>query len=109
MVPRAVLRPHLHDALDRWVDAWRKKGAQGDIVVIRYADDGVVGFEHWEAAERFLVDLQARIRPCGLARHPDKTRLIACGPHAIANRTPRGEGKPETFDVLVDDHTDHKG
>jgi group II intron reverse transcriptase/maturase len=91
---------YLHYVFDLWVDAWRKKGAQGDVVVVRYADDGVVGFEHREDAERFLVELQARFRQFGLALHPDKTRLIEFGPHAIANRKQRGEGKPETFDFL---------
>jgi RNA-directed DNA polymerase len=91
---------YLHYVFDLWVDAWRKKGAQGDVVVVRYADDGVVGFEHREDAKRFLVDLQARFRQFGLELHPDKTRLIEFGPHAIANRKQRGEGKPETFDFL---------
>jgi RNA-directed DNA polymerase len=103
--PGAVASPllanvYLHYVFDLWVDAWRKKGAQGAVVVVRYADDGVVGFEHREDAERFLVDLQARFRPFGLELHPDKTRLIAFGPHAIANRKQRGEGQPETFDFL---------
>jgi RNA-directed DNA polymerase len=91
---------YLHYVFDLWVDAWRKKGAQGAVVVVRYADDGVVGFEHREDAERFLGDLQARFRQFGLELHPDKTRLIEFGPHAIANRKQRGEGKPETFDFL---------
>jgi hypothetical protein len=91
---------YLHDVFDLWVEAWRKKGAQGDVVVVRNADDGVVGFEHREDAERFLVDLQARFRQFGVELHPDKTRIIACGPHAIANRKPRGEGTPETFAFL---------
>jgi RNA-directed DNA polymerase len=91
---------YLHYVFDLWVDAWRKKGAQGHVVVVRDADDGVVGFEHREDAERFLVDLQARFRQFGLEVHPDNTRLIEFGPHAIANRKQRGEGKPETFDFL---------
>jgi RNA-directed DNA polymerase len=85
---------------DLWVEAWRKKVAHGDVVVVRYADDGVVGFEHREDAERFLADWQARCRPFGLEVHPDKTRLIEFGPHALANRKQRGEDKPDTFDVL---------
>jgi RNA-directed DNA polymerase len=67
-----LAKVYLHDVFDLWVDASRKKDAQGDGVVVPYADDGVVGFERQEAAERFLVDLQARFRPCGLARHPAK-------------------------------------
>ncbi len=90
----------LHDVFDLGVDAWRTKVAPGDVVVVRYADDGVVGFERREDAKRFLVDLQARFQPFGLAVHPDHTRLIEFGPHANANRKRRGEGKPETFDVL---------
>jgi hypothetical protein len=91
---------YLHYVFDLWVEAWRKKVAHGDVVVVRYADDGVVGFEHREDAERFLVDLQARFRQLGLEVHPDKTRLIEFGPHAIANQKRCGEGKPETFDFL---------
>ena len=65
-----------------------------------YADDGVVGFERREDAERFLADVQARFQQFGLEVHPEKTRLIEFGPRANANRKRRGEGKPETFDFL---------
>lgn len=91
---------YLHYVFDLWVEAWRKKVAQGDGVVVRYADDGVVGFERREDAERFLADMQARFQQFGLEVHPDKTRLIEFGPRANANRRRRGEGKPETFDFL---------
>jgi hypothetical protein len=91
---------YLHYVFDLWVEAWRKKVAQGDVVVVRYADDGVVGFERREDAERFLADVQARFQPFGLEVHPDNTRLIEFGPRANANRRRRGEGKPETFDFL---------
>ena len=91
---------YLHYVFDLWVEAWRKKVAQGDVVVVRYADDGVVGFERREDAERFLADVQARFQQFGLEVHPDKTRLIEFGPRANANRRRRGEGKPETFDFL---------
>lgn len=101
----AVVSPFLghgyrHYGFDRWVEAWRKTVAQGDVVVVRYADDGVVGFERREDAERVLADVQARFQPFGLEVHPDKTRLIECGPRAHANRRRRGAGKPETFDFL---------
>ena len=69
-------------------------------MVVRDADDGVVGFERREDAERFLADVQARFQPFGLEVHPDKTRLIECGPRANATRRRRGEGKPEPFDFL---------
>jgi RNA-directed DNA polymerase len=103
--PGAVVSPclghvSLHDGFDLGVEAWRQKVAQGDVVVVRDADDGVVGFERRADAERCLADVQARFPPFGLEVHPDHTRLIECGPHAKANRRRRGEGKPETFDVL---------
>src|SRR6185369_16949736 len=90
----------LHYVFDLWVRAWRKTRAHGDIVVVRFADDGVVGFEHRGDAARFLAELRERLRKFGLEIHPDKTRLIEFGPHAIASRRQRGEGKPETFDFL---------
>jgi RNA-directed DNA polymerase len=95
----------LHAGFDLWVDAWRKKGAQGAVVVVRDADAGVVGFEPREAAERFRVDLPARFRQFGLAWPPDQTRLIEYGPHAIANRQPRGEGTPATVALLGFTHS----
>ena len=91
---------YLHYVFDLWVEAWRKKVAHGDVVVVRYADDDVVGFEHRKDAERFLADMQARFQQFGLEVHPDKTRLIELGPHSIANRKQCGEDKPETFDFL---------
>jgi group II intron reverse transcriptase/maturase len=91
---------YLHYVFDLWVDAWRKKCARGDVIVIRYVDDTVVGFEHREDAVRFLRELGERMRRFGLELHPDKTRLIEFGRHAERNRTRRGERKPETFDFL---------
>ena len=73
---------------------------QGDVVVVRYADDTIVGFEHRHEAEQFLADLKARLAGFGLALHPDKTRLIEFGRCAIANRRTQGLGKPELFDLL---------
>jgi hypothetical protein len=89
-----------HYVFELWVDAWRKRVAQGERVVVRFADDVVRGFEHRRDAERRLAALRDRLQPFGLALHVEKTRLIECGPHAIANRKQRGEGKPETFDLL---------
>jgi group II intron reverse transcriptase/maturase len=91
---------YLHYVFDLWVEAWRKRIAQGDMVVVRFADDFVLGFESRSEAERFLAALQDRLHQFGLELHAEKTRLIKFGPHAIANRKQRGEGKPETFDFL---------
>jgi len=91
---------YLHYVFDLWVEAWRKKRASGDVIVVRYVDDTVMGFEHRTDAERFLEDLGARLRKFGLELHPDKTRLIEFGRHAERNRKQRGERKPESFDFL---------
>jgi nucleoid DNA-binding protein len=82
------------------VEAWRKKVANGDVIVARYADDLVVGFEHRTDAERFLREFQDRLAKFGLELHSDKTRLIEFGRFAVRNRKQRGEGKPETFTFL---------
>ena len=91
---------YLHYVFDLWVQHWRKHHATGDAIVVRYADDVVVGFEHRADAERFLQEWKDRMRKFGLELHPDKTRLIEFGRHAAENRKQRGEGKPETFDFL---------
>src|SRR6516165_1532554 len=85
---------YLHYAFDLWVEAWRKKSAQGDVIVIRYADDTVLGFQHPTEADRFLHDLRERLGKFGLELHPDKTRRIELGRFADTNRKRRGEGKP---------------
>jgi RNA-directed DNA polymerase len=85
---------------DLWVDAWRKKCARGDVVVVRYADDNVIGFQYRAEADRFLDELRDRLRKFGLELHPDKTRRIEFGRYAEQNRKQRAEGKPETFDFL---------
>lgn len=100
----AVISPllaniYLHYALDLWVHAWRQQEA-GDVIVVRYADDSVFGFQHQSTARRFLQALQERMAKFGLALHPDKTRLIEFGRFAEANRRRRGQGRPETFDFL---------
>jgi RNA-directed DNA polymerase len=91
---------YLHYAFDLWVQRWRKRHADGDLVVVRFADDFVVGFEHREEAARFLTELRERLARFGLALHPDKTRLIEFGRTATRNRRGRGDGKPETFNFL---------
>src|SRR5580704_14268274 len=91
---------YLHYVFDLWVEAWRKKCARGHVIVLRYVDDTVMGFEHRKEAERFLRDLGDRLRKFGLELHPDKTRLIEFGRHAARNRKQRGEKKPESFDFL---------
>lgn len=101
----AVISPllaniYLHYVFDLWVQHWREQQAPGAVIVVRYADDIVVGFEHQSDAERFFVAWQQRLRQFGLELHPEKTRLIEFGCHATANRQQRGEGKPETFDFL---------
>jgi group II intron reverse transcriptase/maturase len=102
---------YLHYALDVWAEAWRKKVAQGDVIIVRYADDAVLGFQHREEAEKFLEQLRERLRKFGLELHPDKTRLIEFGRYAAERRKKRGEGKPETFNFLGFTHicgTNHK-
>src|SRR5205085_7840174 len=101
----AVISPilanlYLHYVLDLWVKAWRKKVARGEVMIVRYADDAVLGFQHREDAERFLEQLRERLRKFGLELHPDKTRLIEFGRYAAERRKNRGEGKPETFNFL---------
>ena len=91
---------YLHYVFDLWVRRWRRRSATGDMIVVRYADDIVVGFEHRADAERFLDEWQDRLRQFGLELHPDKTRLIEFGRHAAEQRKRRGEGKPDTFDFL---------
>src|SRR5215471_9992193 len=91
---------YLHYAYDLWVQRWRRTKASGDVVVVRFADDQIVGFEHEHEAKAFLQDLHERLREFELALHPDKTRLIRFGRHAATQRARLGEGKPETFDFL---------
>ncbi len=85
---------YLHYVFDRWAQRWRKRHAQGDIIIVRYADDIVVGFEHEAEARRFLADLRQRLEEFALSLHPDKTRLIEFARHAAVNRRRRGVGKP---------------
>ena len=91
---------YLHYVLDEWVRDWRKSQASGDVIIVRYADDFVIGFQYRKEAERFLRELKDRFAEYGLEIHSEKTRLIQFGRFAEANRAEREEGKPETFDFL---------
>jgi RNA-directed DNA polymerase len=100
----AVISPllaniYLHYVLDQWTDQWRQK-AQGDVIVVRYADDAVIGFQHEREAEKFLKDLREQLGQYGLELNEEKTRLIRFGRYARQNREERGEGKPESFTFL---------
>jgi RNA-directed DNA polymerase len=101
----AVISPllanvYLHYSFDLWMQKWREQCANGDVIVIRYADDIVLGFQHQTDADRFLNDLRERLGKFGLELHPDKTRRIEFGRFAEQHRKQRGESKPETFDFL---------
>jgi RNA-directed DNA polymerase len=101
----AVISPllaniYLHYALDLWAARWRRREAAGNVIIVRYADDFIVGFEHESDARRFLDAMRRRLGEFALSLHPDKTRLIAFGRFAAADRARRGLGKPETFDFL---------
>ena len=101
----AVISPilanvYLHYVFDLSVHRWRLTKASGDMIVIRYADDTIVGFQHEHEARAFLDDLKERMRKFELALPPDKTRLIRFGRRAAEQREGLGEGKPETFDFL---------
>jgi RNA-directed DNA polymerase len=91
---------YLHYVFDLWADQWRRRHAHGDVILSRFADDYVAGFEHREDAERFLADLRGRFAEFGLELHPEKTRLIEFGRFAAQNRARRGDRKPDTFDFL---------
>jgi hypothetical protein len=105
-----------HDALDAlaanpfdlWVNVWRQKWAQGEVIVVRYADDIVLGFQYQTDADHFRENLAERLKKFGLELHPDKTRRIEFGRFAESNRRKRGEGKPETFDFLGFTHISGK-
>jgi len=99
---------YLHYGFDLWVNVWRQKWAQGEVVVIRYADDSTAGFQYQTDADRFLENLRKRLAKFGLELHPDKTRRIEFGRFAEENRKRRGEGKPETFDFLGFTHISGK-
>ena len=101
----AVISPllanlYLHYVFDLWAQQWRKRQARGAMIMVRYADDIVVGFQHEAEARRFQEDLRIRLADFALQLNGDKTRLLEFGRHAAANRRRRGRGKPESFDFL---------
>jgi RNA-directed DNA polymerase len=91
---------YLHYALDLWALRWRRREATGDMIIVRYADDFIVGFQHETDARRFLDEMRARLQEFALSLHPEKTRLIEFGRFAAERRKRRGLGKPETFNFL---------
>ena len=91
---------YLHYTFDLWAERWRRRVATGDMIIVRYADDFIVGFQHEADARRFLDAMRERLQEFSLSLHPEKTRLIEFGRHAAANRKARGLGKPETFNFL---------
>jgi group II intron reverse transcriptase/maturase len=91
---------YLHYVFDLWADHWRRRHAHGDVIMVRFADDFVVGFQHRTDAERFLQELAERFRKYKLELHADKTRLLEFGRFAAQRRRERGEGKPQTFNFL---------
>jgi RNA-directed DNA polymerase len=104
----AVISPllanvYLHYVLDQWADQWRKS-ARGDVILTRYADDAIVGFQNRDEAQRFLRELKERLAEFGLELNEQKTKLIEFGRFAMTNRRQRGEGGPETFTFLGFQH-----
>ena len=91
---------YLHYSFDLWAQRWRRREATGDMIMVRFADDVVVGFEHESDARRFWDAMCERLQEFSLSLHPEKTRLIEFGRHAAARRAQRGIGKPETFNFL---------
>ena len=100
MISPLLANVYLHYVLDKWANGWRQEHAAGDVIMVRYADDFVLGFQHRKEAERFLEQLQERLREYGLELHPEKTRLIQFGRFAAIDRQRDGEGKPETFNFM---------
>ena len=101
----AVISPllaniYLHYGLDLWAERWRRREATGDMILVRYADDFIVGFQHESDARRFLEAMRLRLAEFALSLHPGKTRLIEFGRFAAENRKRRGLGKPQTFNFL---------
>ena len=91
---------YLHYVFDLWAQRWRKTEARGEVIIVRYLDDFIVGFQDRTDAERFLTALRGRLEQHGLQLHPNKTRLLEFGRYAAQHRQGRGQGKPETFQFL---------
>ena len=112
MISPLLANVYLHYVFDLWIEVWRQKVASGEVVVVRYADDLVVGFQHRNDAERFLKEFRQLLASFALELHPEKTRLIEFGRFAQLSRDRRGEGKAETFTFLGFTHycaTNSKG
>jgi group II intron reverse transcriptase/maturase len=99
---------YLHYVIDQWAERWRRSHARGDVVLVRYADDFIVGFQYREEAERFREALVEQLAAHGLELNAEKTRLIEFGRYAAPSREARGESKPETFDFLGFTHISGK-
>ena len=100
MISPLLANVYLHYVLDLWAGRWRRREATGDMIIVRYADDFIVGFQHEEDARHFLDTMRDRLQEFALSLHPEKTRLIEFGRLAAENRKRRGLGKPETFTFL---------
>ena len=100
MISPLLSNIYLHYVLDLWIKQWRVQHAKGDVIVIRYADDVILGFSERINAESCLASLRERFAKFGLTLHPEKTRLIEFGRYASARRQEHGEAEPETFDFL---------
>ena len=100
MISPLLANIYLHYALDLWAARWRRREATGDMIIVRYADDFIIGFQHESDARRFLDEMRERLRKFALSLHPEKTRLIEFGRFAAERRKRRGLGKPETFNFL---------
>ena len=96
---------YLHYVLDLWAQWWRRRHAHGDVIIVRFADDYIVGFEHQRDAQQFLSDLRERLAKFCLELAPEKTRLIEFGRHPAQRRRARGLGRPESFEFLGFTHT----
>src|SRR3989475_3769169 len=98
--PPLLANVYLHYVFDLWAQAWRRKRAHGDMIIVRFADDIILGFQAKSEADQFRAELTERMRKFHLELHPEKTRLLEFGSYAIDSRERRGEGKPETFNFL---------
>ena len=100
MISPLLANVYLHYTFDLWAERWRRHEATGDMIIVRFADDIVVGFEHELDAWRFWDAMRKRLEEFSLSLHPDKTRLLEFGRQAAVRRAQRGLGKPETFKFL---------
>jgi group II intron reverse transcriptase/maturase len=100
VVSPLIANVYLHYTFDLWADVWRRRMANGDVIIVRYADDLVMGFQHWADAMRFLEEFKERLAKFGLELHPDKTRLIEFGRYAARDRKQRGEGETGDLQLL---------